>query len=146
MPYWNNAFCTVTPARFPIVIVVKISFPPMVKVGAIFSPDRLGLLRQLRLEGMCLFGDEEPCTCYRNGIPMSEHPIMVNSADFVSCYKGRSCTMLAEGAVMISDTESIGTAPPRNSEGASEVLPFARCRAPGRTNGHQGFSSAPSSG
>ncbi len=139
----------VTPARFPIVIVVKISFPPMVKVGAIFSPDRLsrlGLLRQLGLESMCLSGDEEPCTCYRNDIPRSEHPIMVSSADFVSCYKGRSYTMLEEEAVMISNTESIGTAPPRNSEGASEVLPFAHCRAPSRTNGHQGFSSAPSSG
>ena len=55
-----------TPAYSPLVIVVKISFPPMVKVGAIFCPDRLsrlGLLRQLGLDGMCLLGDEEPCTC-----------------------------------------------------------------------------------
>ena len=33
-----------TPANFPLVIAVKISFPPMVKVGAIFCPDRLSRL------------------------------------------------------------------------------------------------------
>ena len=62
----------VTPLQFPIVIVVKVSFPPLEKVGAIFSPDKVsrsGLLRQFGLESMCLDGDDEPCTCYKNGIP-----------------------------------------------------------------------------
>ena len=91
---------------------------------------------------MCLDGDDEPCTCYKNGIPMSEHPIMVNSADFASCYKGRSYTMLEDEAVLISDTESVATALPHNSGSANGGL--AQCRAPGRNNGHQGTYSAPS--
>ena len=86
----------------------------MAKVGAIFCPDRLsrlGLLRQLGFDGMCLLGDEEPCTCYHNGIQMSEHPALFSSADFVPCYKGRSYTMVADDVVSISDAESITTGP-----------------------------------
>ena len=134
----------VTPLQFPIVIVVKVSFPPLVKVGAIFSPDRVsrsGLLRQIGLGSMCLDGDDEPCTCYKNGIPLSEHPIIVTSADFVSCYKGRSYTLLEDETVLISDTESVATALPHNSGGASGSV--AQCRTRGRNSGIQGPFALP---
>ena len=125
----------VTPLQFPIVIVVKVSFPPLVRVGAIFSPDRVsrsGLLRQLGLESMCLDEDDEPCTCYRSGTPMSEHPIIVTSADFVSCYKGRSYTLLEDDTVLISDTESVAVALLRNSGSARGST--AQCRTHGRNS------------
>ena len=66
-----------TPTHFPLVIVVKISLPPVVKRGAIFSPDMLsreGVIRHLGLEEKCSPDDEEPCTCCHNGIEMSDQP------------------------------------------------------------------------
>ena len=120
-----------TPANFPLVIVVKISFPPMVKVGAIFCPDRLsrlGLLRHLGLDSMCLLEDEEPCTCYHNGIQMSEHPVLFSSADFVSCYKGRSYIMVADDVVSVFDAESIMTRPIINDQDADLAMPLVDCQ------------------
>ena len=90
---------------------------------------------------MCLDGDDEPCTCYKNGIPMSEHPIMVNSADFVSCYKGRSYTLLEDETVLISDTESVATALPHNSGAAGGRI--GHCRTGEHSSGPQGPSALP---
>ena len=101
-----------TPTSFPLVIVVKIFLPPMVKRGAIFSPDMLsrrGVIRHLGLEGMCSPDDEGPCTCYHNGIEMNDQPSLISGADFISCYKGRSYTMVAEDVVSVSDADSIVT-------------------------------------
>ena len=78
-----------TPPQFPIVIVVKISFPPIMQLGAIFGSDqvsRFGLLRQLGLADQCMYEGDEPCACYKNGVPISDHPIFVNHADFVSSH------------------------------------------------------------
>ena len=46
-------------------------------------------------------------------MPISDHPVSVNHADFVSCYKGRSYAIDDEDAVIISDSE---TAPPLLAE------------------------------
>ena len=73
------------------------------------SPHQRRRVRQPRTRKVSL-RDDEPCTCYKNGIPMSEHPILVTSADFVSCYKGRSYTLLEDETVLISDMESVATA------------------------------------
>ena len=84
----------------------------MVKRDAIFSPDmlsRLGVIRHLGLEGMCSPDDEEPCACYHNGIEMNDQPSLISGADFISCYKGRSYTMVAEDVVSVSDADSIIT-------------------------------------
>ena len=43
---------------------------------------------------------------------MSDRPVFVNHADFVSCYKGRSYALDDEEAVLISDTESMVAGPP----------------------------------
>ncbi len=107
-----------SPPHFPIVIVVKISFPPLVQIGAVYCSEqigRFGLLLQLGLADQCTFDGDEPCLCYKNGIPFSDHPVSVNHADFVSCYKGRSYTREDEEAVLISDTESMTAGPPRNA-------------------------------
>ena len=107
-----------TPPQFPMVIVVKVSFPPIVQLGAIFCSDhisRFGLLRQLGLADQCTFDGDEPCVCYKNGVPISDHPVFVHHADFVSCYKGRSYTLVEEEAVIISDTESVVVGPPRHT-------------------------------
>ena len=111
-----------TPPPFPIVIVVKISFPPMMQLGAIFCSEkvsRLGLLRQLGLADQCR-DEDEPCACYKNGIPTSEHPIFINSADFVSCHKGRSYTLVEEDC-LICDTESVVAVPPHHNGVVSGV-------------------------
>ena len=108
-----------TPPQFPMVIVVKVSFPPIVQLGAIFCSDhisRFGLLRQLGLADQCTFDGDEPCVCYKNGVPISDHPVFVHHADFLSCYKGRSYTLVEEEAVLISDTESVVVGPPRHTE------------------------------
>ena len=99
-----------TPTHFPLVVVVKISFPPLLRRGAIFSPDllgRLGVIRHLGLEGMCGSDDEEPCICYHNGIEMNEQASLIESADFISCHKGRSYTTVEEEVVTVSDAESV---------------------------------------
>ena len=88
-----------TPPHFPIVIVVKISFPPIMQLGAIFTADRVscsGLINQLGLADQCMNDGEEPCVCYKNGIPFSNHPIFVHHSDFVSCHKGRSYTLVED--------------------------------------------------
>ena len=99
-----------TPGDFPTVIAAKVTFPPLVAMGAVFCPDcmnRIGVLRHLGLEGMCHPEDEEPCQCYHNGIEMTDDPSMFSSADFVSCNKGRSYTMIAEDVVSVVDTDSV---------------------------------------
>ena len=50
--------------------------------------------------------------CYKNGMPISDHPVPVNHADFVSCYKGRSYAIDDDEAVIIPDTETTLTGPP----------------------------------
>ena len=90
--------------------MIKISLPCLLRRGAIFSPDmlsRLGVIRHLGLEGMCSPDDDEPCTCYHNGIEMNDQPSLMSRADFISCYKGRSYTMVAEDVVSVSDADSI---------------------------------------
>ena len=57
--------------------------------------------------------------CYKNGVPISDHPVFVHHADFVSCYKGRSYTLVEEETVIISDTESVVAVPPRHTGGVS---------------------------
>ena len=108
-----------TPPQFSTVIVVKISFPPFIQIGAIFCAiqvTRMGLLSQLGLADQCMNDGEEPCVCYRNGVPFSEHPILVSHADFVSCHKGRSYTLFEDEAVLISDTESVIAVPSRRTD------------------------------
>ena len=105
-----------SPPHFPMVIVVKVSFPPIVQVGAVFCSDhisRFGLLLQLGFADQCSFDGDEPCVCYKNGMPISDHPVSVNHADFVSFYKGRSYAIDDEDAVIISDSE---TGPPLLAE------------------------------
>ena len=90
------------------------------QLGAIFCADhvsRFGLLSQLGLSDHCMNDGEEPCVCYKNGVPFSDHPIFVNHADFVSCHKGRSYTLVEEETVLISDTESVIAVPPRRTGG-----------------------------
>ena len=90
-----------TPSAFPTVIAAKINFPPLLATGAVFCPglmNRIGLLPHLGLEGMCHPEDDEPCICYHNGVEMNERLSLFNSADFVSCYKGRSFTMMDNSA------------------------------------------------
>ena len=109
-----------TPPPFPIVIVVKVSFPPIMQLGAIFTADRVscaGLINQLGLANQCMNEGEEPCVCYKNGIPFSNHPIFVHHADFVSCHKGRSYTLVEDDAVVVSDTDSVVAVPPRHTGG-----------------------------
>ena len=108
-----------SPPHFPMVIVVKVSFPPIVQVGAVFCSDhisRFGLLLQLGFADQCSFDGDEPCVCYKNGMPISDHPVSVNHADFVSCYKGRSYAIDDEDAVIISDSETTLTGPPPLAE------------------------------
>ena len=109
-----------TPPHFPIVIVFKISFPPIMQLGAVFTADqvsRSGLIGQLGLADQCMNDGDEPCVCYKNGVPFSDHPIFVHHADFVSCHKGRSYTLVEEDAVVVSDTESVIAVPPRRTGG-----------------------------
>ena len=109
-----------TPPPFPIVIVVKVSFPPIMQLGAIFTADRVscaGLINQLGLANQCMNEGEEPCVCYKNGIPFSNHPIFVHHADFVSCHKGRSYTLVEDDSVVVSDTDSVVAVPPRHTGG-----------------------------
>ena len=77
--------------------------------------NRIGLLSQLGLADQCMNEGDEPCVCYRNGIPFSDHPIPVTHADFVSCHKGRSYTLFEDETVLISDTESVIAVPPRHT-------------------------------
>ena len=108
-----------SPPHFPMVIVVKVSFPPIIQVGAVFCSDyisRFGLLLQLGFADLCSFDGDEPCVCYKNGMPISDHPVPVNHADFVSCYKGRSYAIDDDEAVIISDTETTLTGPPLLTE------------------------------
>ena len=128
-----------SPPHFPIVIVVKVSFPPIVQVGAVFCSDhisRFGLLLQL---GVADFDDDEPCVCYKNGMPISDHPVSVNHADFVSCYKGRSYAIDDEEAVIISDSETTLTGPPLLTE------QYSNCNEQGSHLG-EGVGSLASSG
>ena len=43
----------------------------------------------------------------------------MNHADFVSCHKGRSYTLVEEETVLISDTESVVAVPPHRAGGMS---------------------------
>ena len=125
-----------TPPYFPIVMVVKISFPPIVQLGAIFSADqvsRSGLISQLGLADQCMNVGEEPCVCYKNGVPFSDHPLFVHHADFVSCHKGRSYTLVEEDAVLVSDTESVIAVPPRRTGGM--VGDIGHCPSGGLSSG-----------
>ena len=72
---------------------------------------------------------------------MSEHPIFLNSADFVSCYKGRSYTLLEEETVLISDTESVVTALPHNNGRLSGAV--GHCQAGGPNSGPQAPAGLP---
>ena len=112
-----------TSPRFSVVIVVKVSFPPIVQMEAIFCSDhisRFGLLRQLDLADQCTFDGDEPCVRCKNGVPISDHPVFVHHADFVSCYKeGRSYTLVEEEAVIIFDIESVVVGPLRHTGGFS---------------------------
>ncbi len=130
-----------TAADSPLVIVVKISLPPM---GAIFCPDRLsrlGILRHLGLEGMCPLEDEEPCTCYHNGIEMNDQPSLISGADFISCYKGRSFTMVAEDGVSVSDAESIMTGSIMSIQDVGGAMPLLDCQSYGWTAGQHSSTS-----
>ena len=90
------------------------------QVGAVFCSDhisRFGLLLQLGFADQCSFDGDEPCLCYKNGMPISDHPVPANHADFVSCYKGRSYAIDDDDdAVIISDSETTLTGPPLLAE------------------------------
>ena len=90
---------------------------------------------------MCLDGNDEPCTCYKNGIPMSEYPILLSSADFVSCYKGRSYTLIEDETALISDTESVVAMIPHNHGGLSGAV--GNCQAGGPNSGPPASAGLP---
>ena len=49
-------------------------------MGAVFCSDhisRFGLLLQLGFADQCSFDGDEPCVCYKNGMPISDHPVFV---------------------------------------------------------------------
>ena len=72
-------------------------------------------------------------------MPISDHPVSVNHADFVSCYKGRSYAIDDEDAVIISDSETTLTGPSLLAE------QYSNCNEQGPPLG-EGVGSLASSG
>ena len=56
---------------------------------------------------------EEPCVCYKNGIPFSNQ----HHSDFVS----RSYTLVEDDAVVVSDTEAVVAVPTRHTGGMTII-------------------------